>query len=152
ADGEEGGKEEARPARPQPAPATAGRAVRAARGPLEAQEEALCLNPNPGHNEKGAPMPVQVLNRDIRDEIFRRTLAAVKREVARTGGNPEDPLSLIGSCLEFAWQGYLILKDWPGAPRTIIQAGSAQWPRIRPEMDDGVSPTHFAYEWDGDSA
>jgi hypothetical protein len=97
-------------------------------------------------------MAVQVLNRSIRDEIYRRTLAAVKREIARTGGNPEEPMALIGQCLEFAWQGYCVIKEWPGAPRTIIQAGSAQWPRIPPELDDGVSPTHFSYQWEGDSA
>jgi hypothetical protein len=89
-------------------------------------------------------MPVQVLNKTIRDDIYRLVLTAVRREAS-------DPANLTGLCLEFAWQGYLILKDWPGAPRTLIQAGSAQWPRIPPERDDGVSPTHFAYEWDPDS-
>jgi hypothetical protein len=89
-------------------------------------------------------MPVQVLNRTIRDAVFRRTLAAVQSETGT-------PVSLIGHRLEFAWQGYLVLKSWPGAPRTIIQAGSAQWPRVPPDLDDGVSPTHFAYEWDADS-
>ena len=54
-------------------------------------------------------------------------------------------------CLAFAWEGYRIIKEWPGAPRTLIQAGSAGWPRIPPHLDDGVSPTHFAYEGDPDS-
>ncbi|MCI0457784.1 MAG: hypothetical protein L0Z62_12520 [Gemmataceae bacterium] len=84
-------------------------------------------------------MPVQVLNKTSRDEIFRRTLEAVQHP------------ALTGQCLEFAWRGYRIIKGWPGAPRTIIQARSAQWPRIPPEMDDGVRPTHFAYEWHADS-
>lgn len=88
-------------------------------------------------------MPVQVLNRATRDEIHRRTLAAARAEA---GDAP-----LIGRCLDLAWHGYRILKAWPGAPRTIIQAGSAQWPRVPPHLDDGVSPTHFAYEWDPDS-
>jgi hypothetical protein len=85
-------------------------------------------------------MPVQVLNRVIRDEIYQRTLAAVRREVG-------EATLLTGHCLEFAWAGYQVIKGTPGAPRTVIQAGSAQWPRIPPEMDDGASPTHFAYEW-----
>lgn len=89
-------------------------------------------------------MPVQRLNMHARDDIYRRTLAAVRAEIG-------DPATLAGCCLEFAWQGYRIIKEWPGAPRTIIQAGSAQWPRVSPELDDGVSPTHFAYEWDSDS-
>lgn len=86
-------------------------------------------------------MPIQKLNRTIRDDVFRRTLEAVQAEI---GALP------IGNCLEFAWQGYQIIKAEPGAPRTIIQAGSAQWPRVPPELDDGVSPTHFAYEWNPD--
>lgn len=28
-----------------------------------------------------------------------------------------------------------------------IQAGSAYWPRLRPDQDDGVSNTHFGYEY-----
>jgi hypothetical protein len=32
--------------------------------------------------------------------------------------------------------------------RAILQAGEAQWPRLRPEQDDGVSPTHFGYVWE----
>lgn len=31
--------------------------------------------------------------------------------------------------------------------RAVIQAGSASWPRVRPEQDDGVMATHFSYEW-----
>ncbi len=85
-------------------------------------------------------MPVQVLSQYVRDEIFRLALDAVRREA---GG----PANLIGNCLEFAWHGYQLIKHWPGAPRTLIQAGSAQWPRVPPELDDGVSPTHFSYQW-----
>lgn len=92
-------------------------------------------------------MPVQRLNRDTRDRIHRLTVAAVLAEL----GDPDDRTQLIGRCLDFAWHGYRVLKAWPGAPRTIIQAGSAQWPRVPPEMDDGVSPTHFAYHWDPQS-
>lgn len=80
-------------------------------------------------------MPVQKLNRSERDDIFRRTREAVSAEQTH----------LTGNCLEFAWHGYRIIKAWPGAPRTIIQAGSASWPRL--SVDDGVSPTHFSYEW-----
>lgn len=31
--------------------------------------------------------------------------------------------------------------------RAIIQAGSCSWPRIHPNQDNGVSPTHFTYKW-----
>ena len=32
---------------------------------------------------------------------------------------------------------------------TMIQAGTAQWPLLREEDDDGVAPNAFAYEWQG---
>jgi hypothetical protein len=31
--------------------------------------------------------------------------------------------------------------------RASIEAGSMSWPIVRPEDDDGVSATHFGYEW-----
>lgn len=92
-------------------------------------------------------MPVQILNRATRDEIYRRTLAAVRADIGQAGG-PDDPICLIGRCLDVAWHGYRIIRSWPGAPRTIIQAGSAGWPRVPADQDDGQSPTHFAYQWD----
>jgi hypothetical protein len=36
--------------------------------------------------------------------------------------------------------------------RAIIQAGTASWPMIDPEQDDGVSPTNFSYIFEGVSA
>jgi hypothetical protein len=88
-------------------------------------------------------MHVQELNKTARDDVYRRTLAAVRAEA--------DHVNLAGLCLDWAWHGYRILKLWPSAPRTILQAGSARWPRVPPELDDGVSPTHFSYEWDAES-
>lgn len=91
------------------------------------------------------------LDRQQKDEIYRRTKAAVERSVRTAGRDPADPAAMLGMCLEWAWEGYRTIKAWPDAPRTIIQAGSAQWPRIPEPMDDGVSPTHFAYEFQEDS-
>jgi hypothetical protein len=85
-------------------------------------------------------MPVQSLNKTIRDDIFRRT----KNLILEQSG------TLIGNCLEYAWHGYQILKSYPSALRTIIQAGSAEWPRIPKELDDGLCNTHFAYVWNPD--
>jgi len=31
--------------------------------------------------------------------------------------------------------------------RVLLQAGSAQWPRVTPAQDDGVCMTHFGYVW-----
>jgi len=33
--------------------------------------------------------------------------------------------------------------------RTMLQAGTAQWPFRRPQDDDGVSATHYSYHWQG---
>lgn len=35
--------------------------------------------------------------------------------------------------------------------RTMLQAGSTQWPMVAPEEDDGVSATHFSYQWEPNS-
>lgn len=51
-----------------------------------------------------------------------------------------------GACLIYAEHTQDVVQDITGL-RTIIQAGSASWPRIKPEEDDGVSPTHFSYVW-----
>lgn len=32
--------------------------------------------------------------------------------------------------------------------RAILQAGSASWRYQRPDLDDGIAPTHFSYVWD----
>lgn len=95
-------------------------------------------------------MPMQRLNSDERNRIFQKTKQLVLAEISRHGRDTSDPRVLLGQCLEWAWQGYNVIKAWPGAPRTIIQAGSAQWPRVPAHLDDGVSPTHFAYEFNED--
>ncbi len=50
-----------------------------------------------------------------------------------------------GLCLYWAAFGVTEIRSW-GRP-AIIQAGTASWPRIRPEEDDGVMATHFSYVW-----
>lgn len=49
-------------------------------------------------------------------------------------------------CLYWSYQ--LVLRLAKEGVRGLIQAGDAMWPRVRPEQDDGVSPTHFSYVWD----
>ena len=51
-----------------------------------------------------------------------------------------------GACLVYA-AAILGIAQRQGL-RLVLQAGSAFWPRMTPEQDDGVSPTHFGYEWD----
>lgn len=53
-----------------------------------------------------------------------------------------------GMCLQHAAYGWEALRDYlPHDARIILQGGSATWPRLRPEDDDGVIGTHFGYEW-----
>lgn len=42
----------------------------------------------------------------------------------------------------------------PGQPRSkiLVQAGSASWPRIKPEDDDGAMNTHLSYVWEQETA
>jgi hypothetical protein len=89
-------------------------------------------------------MTARALDKAARDDIHRRVIAAVRQELG-------EQAQLAGHCLEIAWQGHHLIKSLPAAPRTIIQAGSASWPRVPPELDDGQGPTHFSYEWDKDS-
>ena len=53
------------------------------------------------------------------------------------------------ACLYWAHYTVEVLKAL--GIRAIIQAGSASWPRLRPDQDDGVSPTHHSYVWEQDS-
>src|SRR5579871_1368651 len=81
----------------------------------------------------------------------RRVVAAVRRDVGewlRVMGHlfnydAESELDVAASCLPHA---YFTLKHLRRLGLdAIIQAGSASWPRILPEQDDGVCPTHFSY-------
>lgn len=56
----------------------------------------------------------------------------------------EDHMAL-GSCLYWANCGGAILRTL--GYRTIPQAGTMQWPIVPKHLDDGVSATHFGYEW-----
>ena len=50
-----------------------------------------------------------------------------------------------GLCLHYTKQTLAVLHEQ--GLRAVLQAGSLQWPLVRPEDDDGVSSTHFAYMW-----
>jgi hypothetical protein len=50
-----------------------------------------------------------------------------------------------GQCVRWTCTAMRILMERGYRPK--IQAGSMSWPIVTPEQDDGVSPTHFTYEW-----
>jgi hypothetical protein len=54
------------------------------------------------------------------------------------------------ACLYWAHYTVEVLKAL--GIRAVIQAGSASWPRLRPDQDNGVAPTHHSYVWEPDSA
>jgi hypothetical protein len=58
-------------------------------------------------------------------------------------GHPEK------ACLYWAYYTVEVIETF--GIRAIIQAGSASWPRVRPDQDDGVSSTHHSYVWEPDS-
>lgn len=51
------------------------------------------------------------------------------------------------ACLYEAATLQLVLAMRTGL-RTMIQAGTCQWPMMLEEEDDGVGATHFSYAWD----
>lgn len=55
-------------------------------------------------------------------------------------------LNRSGGCLAAAVAVIIVAGKY--GRRLALQAGSAYWTRMTPEQDDGVSPTHFGYEWE----
>lgn len=80
------------------------------------------------------------IEKEVREEV-ERIFQAIKAET-------DQEILLSGSCVWHAVAARRVLaKHLPDA-RVILQAGSMAWPCVTPEDDDGVSPTHFAYQWD----
>jgi hypothetical protein len=67
-----------------------------------------------------------------------KIIGEIERQIGRLDERP-------GLCLYYAHPTIATLRKH--GYQAVIQAGSLQWPRIRPEDDDGVMNTHFAYEW-----
>lgn len=53
------------------------------------------------------------------------------------------------ACLYWSMHTVGVLKRH--SIRAVIQGGSASWPRMRRDQDDGVSPTHFSYVFEIDN-
>jgi len=53
-----------------------------------------------------------------------------------------------GRCLYATLIAYVELQKI--YPDIVIQAGSLSWPIVPKELDDGVSPTHFSFQWSPD--
>lgn len=51
-----------------------------------------------------------------------------------------------GGCLYWMQAGFVVLQDAGLKPQ--IQAGSAHFPIVRPDQDDGTSATHWGFEWE----
>ncbi len=67
-----------------------------------------------------------------------KVISDIERQVSRLDDRP-------GLCLYYAHYTASVLHRH--GYHATIQAGSLQWPRIKPEDDDGVMNTHFAYMW-----
>lgn len=57
-----------------------------------------------------------------------------------------DVSDFTGHCLLMA--GATILAAQKHGLRLCLQAGTAYWPRVTAETDDGVEPNRFGYEWE----
>lgn len=85
-------------------------------------------------------MPDSQISTDEKDKLVAEIRSVMADEVplvVRVRG---------GACLYAAHFSVSVLRKH--GFDAILQAGSLQWPRVAPEDDDGVSPTHFAYMWD----
>ena len=69
-----------------------------------------------------------------------KMVAEIEKRISRLSNEP-------GQCLHIAHAAVSVLHKFD--QYAVIQAGSLQWPRLRPEDDDGVVDTHFAYMWGG---
>lgn len=72
--------------------------------------------------------------------IIEEASVAAAQRIRRLG------ISEQGACLLYA--GATVTTAAAHGRHLVLQAGTALWPRVRPEQDDGVSSTHFGYEWD----
>src|SRR3989337_2001670 len=68
----------------------------------------------------------------------KRIIAEIEKRLARLQPRPR-------LCLYYAHHTASVL--WKHGKRTVIQAGSLQWPRVKKEQDAGVMNPHFAYMW-----
>jgi hypothetical protein len=69
---------------------------------------------------------------------MRELVAEIEQAVSNIGDSP-------GLCLYYAKETIAVLARH--GRKAVIQAGSLQWPCLRPGDDDGVVSTHFAYMW-----
>ena len=71
---------------------------------------------------------------------------ACYQEVKRLVEEHADPEAAPSAlCFYYSFFGSEVLARY--GVRALVQAGDCQWPMIRPEDDDGSSPTHFGYVW-----
>jgi len=80
-------------------------------------------------------------------EWQRHALVEEAREVFRAIWS-DDEVRETHACLYHAVCLQGVIAKRTGA-RTMIQAGTCQWPMCRPEDDDGERATHFSYQWEG---
>ena len=79
----------------------------------------------------------------ILDSVKRRVMARARaRMFAMAAGEGIGPSSM---CLPLA--AFMIEEADKEGIRLVLQAGSVFWERMPGWLDDGVSPTHFGYQW-----
>ena len=77
-----------------------------------------------------------------------RSKADLAYELARAKIGREGP----NLCLYWAAAAVEVLREMSGRDRVQIQAGTASWRIVPPNLDDGVSPDRFAYQFNAENA
>lgn len=75
-----------------------------------------------------------------KERVFDRVTATVLRDESLRDLPQE------ARCVFFGIETVRAIREMLGA-RAVLQAGSAGWPRLRPDQDDGKADTHFSYVW-----
>lgn len=77
------------------------------------------------------------------DDCTKRDVIAEVFDRVRDYVNPDAPIESL--CLPHAFLTIEALRA--RGHRAILQAGSASWRYLHPNLDDGVTATHFSYMW-----
>ena len=85
-------------------------------------------------NAKGTETAPKIDKAALYAEVVKRVAAHAPPDAARTA-----------LCFYYAAFGVEALRE--AGLRAVIQAGSASWPIIDLDKDDGVQMTHFSYQW-----
>ena len=87
--------------------------------------------------------------RDNRTAHQRGNRNTIVEDIRQTMARQFRGRDISAACLY--WTKAACLRLGEAGQRAILQAGSASWVRVPPELDDGVVATHYSYMWEPQS-